>query len=185
MKIIFLASLMIKLTFQIKWGSCPTPTRKASFDKAQFIGIWYDSRRYKNVPWETRDCPQVKYTSRSDGKLTAFNSQYSISNDKYYDTTGTLDFTDGAKGTMTKSNWINGDFQVLDTDYTGYAIIYSCNKFLWFWRAENAWIFTRTKPATVANLDNYFTILNGKVDSFASGDFKDPNQSVSCKYLSS
>ena len=184
MKTIILFSLLMSLSDQkIKWGSCPTVVTATSFDKTTYVGDWYTTRRSKGVPWENKDCPLSQYSLRTDGKIAALNSQYSISDDKITETSGILEFTNGAKGKMTRSRWISGNYHVLETDYTGYSIVYSCTRFL-FLRFEHAWFLTRSKAPTTATLDSYYDTLNGKVDTFSDDGFEDPDHSATdCKYL--
>ena len=182
---LFAIALLVASTFQIRFGSCPTPSGIASFNVNNFLGVWYIVREQKGYPYNTRDCPQAKYTLRTDGKVTALNSDYNIGKDKLVDTTGTIEFTDGSKGTIKKSLWlITGNFQVLDTDYTNYLIIYSCSSAWSLFNFQWAWILTRTKNPPAATIDTYFQKLKDKVDWFSADDFKDPQQGGSCKYIS-
>jgi len=38
-----------------------------------------------------------------------------------------------------------GDYWLLDTDYTGYAIVYTCSDVLGLFKSEFAWLLTREK----------------------------------------
>ena len=37
---------------------------------------------------------------------------------------------------------VDGDYEILDTDYDSYAVVYSCSQFLFF-KYELGWILTR------------------------------------------
>ena len=60
----------------------------------------------------------------------------------------------------------NTHYQVLDTDYDNYAIVYQCTKnypkFLNF-RNDDVHIFTRTETVTDANMTTYKSTAESKV----------------------
>lgn len=62
-----------------------------------------------------------------------------------------------------------GDYQVLDTDYTSYSLVYGCDNWGLF-HTKQAWILGRTQTLTQATIDSIKATLQAKVGNFYSAD---------------
>ena len=126
----------------ISSGACPNPTLKANFDATKYMGLWYEQMRDGGMPWEFNDCQQARYSLNADGTVAVRNSQYNPKTDQVEVTPATATF-DGARGSVKFFEYAPaGDYEVLDTDYTNYAIVYSCSNF-YLGKAEYIWVLTR------------------------------------------
>ncbi|XP_014356032.2 bilin-binding protein [Papilio machaon] len=112
-------------------GPCPTVKPKENFDFSAYQGTWYEIARYPNAGEEgTRGkCTVAEYTVFGDsGKVR--NSHVVDGIQSFID--GDLTLVGPARvmltytfGGLSKNSYLT----VLDTDYTNYAIGYSCKYF--------------------------------------------------------
>ena len=129
---------------------CPNPELLEDFDKDAYLGVWYELRRAKNIPFETGECVTAQYSLRDDGYIRVENTQYY----GYY--TGE-DSYQGGEAQAWINSWvegmlyvtfffdIGGRYKILDTDYTSYVVVYNCDNFLanMFLAAEYSWVLVR------------------------------------------
>ena len=125
------------------FGRCPSPSLQSGFDVSQYVGTWYEIARDKNIPFEYGDCTQARYASLGGSKISVHNS---LENPN----TGAVDSAyasakcDGAHCHVKFFLFYSGDYRVVATDYTSYAIVYSCTDFIFF-KSENVWILSRSE----------------------------------------
>ena len=163
------------------WGRCPSPTLQSGFDISQYVGTWYEIARDKNIQFEYGDCVQARYAELPDGKISVHNS---LENPN----TGSVDSAyasakcKGAHCHIKFFLFYSGDYRVISTDYTSFAIVYSCFDLL-FGKSENVWILSRTQSlssaaltaaqniittSTAYSLDNlYYTVQGGSCAYFS------------------
>ena len=149
-------------------NQCPRTALVANFDSSKYLGVWYEMYRAKSVPFETGECVTAQYSLKPDfflGKnvVNVQNIQYftdisekNLINGKAFQNT----FTPG-KLYVSFFAEFGGDYRILDTDYTSYAIVYSCSTIfagsISF--AEYAWVLTRN-PLTSS--DPAFATITAK-----------------------
>ena len=87
--------------------------------------MWHEQKRDKSILYEYGDCVQAGYSRRPDGLINVHNSQLN----------SFLGQVDGVKGSAECNGskckvgfflFRDGDYQIIDTDYTNYAVVYSC-----------------------------------------------------------
>ena len=165
------------------WGGCPSPTLVSNFDASQYLGVWYEQARDKHAFFEDDDCTTTEYTTRTDGKVGVLNTQFNLKKQKFSQAKGTAKFK-GARGSVTfpVKYWFDtdGDYRVLDTDYTSYSIVYSCSDFLNIAGIEYVWILTRDETITDTTLDTLKAKLWAKRKSYGASSFKYPKQGGTC-----
>ena len=132
-----------------------------SLNLNRYLGNWFELARAKSIPFQKGDCTQATYSLNDDGSVRVNNIEVVDGKQK------------GVVGRATKTNnefrfkisfsdtfWGNlfkGDYQVADTDYENYAIIYSCTNLL-FAKSEFYWILSRTREVseeTLVELTSY------------------------------
>jgi len=165
---------------KLSFGRCPEPSLKAGFDKTQYIGVWYEYARDKSILFEYGDCSQAYYTARSDGLIGVQNSQ--SFNNKIDQVKGDAK-CNGAHCKVKFFLFRNGDYRVLDTDYTTYSVVYSCSTFLWFIRTEYIWILTRDPQPADAVVTAAKGVMSSKVSHYTSSSHEYPRQGGTCDYL--
>ena len=82
-------------------GYCPNPELVADFDPDAYLGVWYELRRDKDIPFETGECVTAEYSLNDNGTVR-------VSNTQFY---GYFDGSDGYQGGVGEAqvnNWISG-----------------------------------------------------------------------------
>ena len=166
----------------ISSGQCPTPTLKASFDAVKYMGLWYEQARDGGMPWESNDCQQARYSLNTDGTVAVKNSQYDPVADQVDVATATATF-DGAKGAVRFFEYAPaGDYEVLDTDYSTFAIVYSCSSY-YLAKAEYIWVLTREQFVDDTLMFSALQTIRNKVPNYDQTSIRRTTHGGSCKYL--
>ena len=109
------------------WGWCPTPSLQSSFDISQYTGVWYEHARDKNALFEYGECAQGGYSANPDGTVNVHNSLLNPYTKKVDEVFGSaLCQGPNCKVGFGFFFFRNGDYRVVATDYTSYAVVYSC-----------------------------------------------------------
>lgn len=162
--ILFLACLAV-VSCGFKWGGCPTYTRNMeSFDITRYTGKWYEIAREKSTPFQKGDCTTAQYSQNEEGSVTVLNTEL-LPNGQYQSAQGKaistsdpfrfkVSFSDSFFGKLFK-----GDYQVVETDYDNFSIVYSCTDLL-VGRIEYYWLLSRNP-----HIESDFTVSMLKVVS--------------------
>ena len=136
-----------------------------NFDPSQYMGTWYEQFRSKDMRFEKYDQVQARYSLNPDQSVTVVNSQFNTDKN-FVDAIKGKAFFNGAQGSV-KFFWYvpGGDYRVVDTDYTNYAIVYSSYRILGLIKQEHAWILTRDRFPSEQLLEKAMGILTSKVPS--------------------
>ena len=186
-----LASLAAQTLAVKSFGRCPKPTLQSDFDISQYVGTWYEIARDKTLPFEYGDCVKVQYASLGGNLISVHNSQLNP-------TTGAIDSIYGkakCSGAQCNVNFFvfklhklnkhafvfyTGDYRVLSTDYSTYAIVYSCTNYL-IAKTEAVWILSRTETLDAATLATAQSIITSMTD-YSLDNFYYTVQGGSCTY---
>ena len=76
----------------------------------------------------------------------------------------------------------DGDYQVLDTDYTNYSVVYSCDTWFFFFRYEVVWALTRTQFPSASVVSNYDQVIRDKAPFYSFDNFYYTKQGGNCIY---
>jgi len=76
-----------------------------------------------------------------------------------------------------------GDYQVLDTDYTNFSVVYSCKTWFFFFRNENMWALTRSQTPSAGVVSNYEQVIRDKAPFYSFSNFYNTKQGGSCQYI--
>ncbi|XP_055639230.1 lazarillo protein-like isoform X1 [Toxorhynchites rutilus septentrionalis] len=157
-------------------GPCRELPVVENFNLTQYMGSWYEIKRYENINQPNAECVTAQYTlNMTSSEVTVENTMKQLPNRNPLVARGRAITSPSANGRAmlnvrfdnTPPNIEDSDYWVLGTDYTNYALVWSCrgnNSH----SVESAWVLSRTPV-----LDNmshvYVNILIGthlKPDSF-------------------
>ena len=152
------------------WGWCPDMTTKSGFDLNQYLGVWHEQVRDKLILYEYGECVQAGYSRRDDGLITVFNSQLNGFSNTIDSVKGTAE-CDGSKCKVGFFLFRDGDYQIIDTDYTNFAVVYGCKSYLFF-RFENTWALTRAATPSGSVVSQYEQVIRDKVSFYSFDNFR-------------
>ena len=125
------------------------------------MGRWYEQARDKDFLFERGTCSFAEYAHLDNGHVSVANSEkrsgkFTVANADavFHDDSGQA-YLDVSFSKLAPSF----PYQVLDTDYETYSIIYGCGGLSSLFSVENVWIMTRDQVAS----DDLLATLKGKV----------------------
>ena len=131
------------LLFRTLNGTCLRTESLTEFDVAKFKGVWYELQRDKDISFESGECVTAQYGDDSRG--------VSVENTEYFPATDSKIKINGFALASTFRNglievyffFFPADYRVIATDYTSYAIVYSCTMIGPIKYPEFSWLLTR------------------------------------------
>ncbi len=129
-----MATLGAFVSADIRFGSCPSVTVEENFDIESYTGKWYEIYRDRTFFWSTGgDCVTAEYTLQDDGStVTVDNSQMSILF-RYrgsFEGEATCESSGNCYVSFFGGSVDSPNYQVIDTDYTTYTLIFGCSDML-------------------------------------------------------
>ena len=126
--LVFITYLATRVTV----GSCPNPALVENFNPESYLGIWYELRRDKEIVFETGECVTAQYSLNDNGTVKVDNSQwfgYYDNSDAYERAIGGAQINSWRSGLLYVYffAYLGGGYRILDTDYTSYSVVYSCD----------------------------------------------------------
>lgn len=145
-------------------GVCPNPypAVQQNFDIARYMGKWYEYVRFPNVQEGysvNSRCVNANYTLNADGTVGVVNRAlnprmyFGIECPRLFfkqrELAGVATIPDNNNAARLRVQFnpraapgdLGGMYDVLETDYVSYAVVYSCDENA----TENMWILTRGK----------------------------------------
>ena len=134
-------------------GGCPDYNVVSGFQAEAYLGKWYELARSEGTSWfQSGECDTAEYTKRDDGYLGIDNSEHKTSSKGLKPRThaeAQARFKDGdeskaalqVKFSPFQPGWF--PYNVLETDYEFYAVIYACSDVAGQVKFENAWVLSR------------------------------------------
>lgn len=184
------------------WGWCPifkpdtTREDTKDFEVADYAGTWYEIKRDKDV-WYEKDTTCVTATYTYNPKWwkpypVRVNNRNTMSDD----VGGEISSSDGRawarcnkKGNCHVKFWWypEGNYQVLDTDFNTYSLVYGCDNWFGIFHTNQAWILSRATTLSSSDVTTLTDLLKEKVkdkDYPVDEQWEDTVQGGSCNYPS-
>ena len=153
------------------------------FTLAPFMGTWYEQKRTNNIKVET-EYVQENYHLNPDNTVNVYTTQYDDAKNKLGEITQKLYLDNGPAGYV-KFKWFlpKGNYQVVATDYTNYAVVYTETRMALFWSFKGAWIMTRDKNPSAELVKKAQDLLLERVPEMRGQTFHNTRQGDASKYL--
>ncbi|KAJ2953455.1 hypothetical protein O0L34_g1049 [Tuta absoluta] len=146
-------------------GQCdPNITVVANFSAADYLGTWHLIETYHSQ-FQVGDCNDATYSLNDDGSVLVFNTE--VINQRLDSITGRAVVVDNAKLSVTfPTAPFATDYWVLDTDYTSFALVYSCvnlpnnQQQVWSWKMSRTRSLTPAANERINQKVNDVRVLN-------------------------
>jgi len=141
---------------QIRTGNCPKPATQPNFDASRYVGLWYEVARTP-TPFEIGlKCITAEYGLLPNGSVSVLNSGRKTNGD-ISQTAGIANVPNPEEPAKLEVNFPQsptpGPYWVLETDYTGYSVVFSCTNLGSIGRSQDAFVLSRT-PSISSSLLN-------------------------------
>ncbi|XP_062548623.1 apolipoprotein D-like [Armigeres subalbatus] len=147
-------------------GGCPDYVPITKFDRNKFLGTWYEVERYFTVSEVATKCVSATYELMPDGKIYVRNALTNRFNNVERIISGVMvppgKSKDGKYTVLYQSfpyNY-NASFMILDTDYTNFAVIYSCSTIGPVGHTVSAWVLARERLPAGPALQRAYGVLD-------------------------
>ena len=156
-----LALLVVFCSAGTRIGKCPaTYETKQNFDLASYVGDWYQLARDKAVLYGRGECSTATYVPDVQRPDEAFvlNQQRKTKTDetKEFPIFGKVKPTgESGRFELTFSTvFAKGTYDVLETDYKTYSVVYTCGTVAGFITTERVWILSREPSLSQGKIDD-------------------------------
>ncbi|KAK6182879.1 hypothetical protein SNE40_010464 [Patella caerulea] len=146
-KLIVLVSVCLVTVFAQKFGfgSCPNAKPLAQLDINRYLGKWYEIYKFNSFFEINQECITANYSIKADGHIKVFNR--GTTNGKEVSAVGDAYLPNATLPAQLAVRFATGapygPYWVLDTDYTNYSVVFSCEALTGLAHAEFAWILSR------------------------------------------
>ncbi|KAK2712400.1 hypothetical protein QYM36_011173 [Artemia franciscana] len=134
---------------------CPDVITKPDFDLTMYVGDWYEIQRTDDAFQSDAKCVRARYAALEEpGTFSVLNSGVT-GNGTYISIIGVgiqTNASEPASLTVTLPGLPPGSYLVLDTDYTSFATVYSCDETL-EGKIEQGRLYSRNKTLHQDQID--------------------------------
>ncbi|XP_071128054.1 apolipoprotein D-like [Mytilus edulis] len=171
-KLVCLLCVLVPIFGQVtRPGVCPNVRPQPGFDLNRFLGQWYESEKFFFIPEIGLRCNSALYTLTGNGAVSLVISGIETSTGMVRSVSGTgisASPIDPGRFVFQFSPVAPPEpYWVLDTDYEGYSVVYSCRQ-EGFQKIESAFILTRARtglPAAI-RIQLYSKLLASGINAF-------------------
>jgi len=182
---IFIVSI-VAIRCDINLGRCqPIQREMKSFDLNRYLGQWRELAHSKSIPFQSGECTQANYSLNEDGTVRVYNTE--VVNGHLKGAIGRAEPTENPfqlKVSFSDSFWgklFKGDYQVVDTDYETYTVVYSCTNLI-FAKNEFVWILSRTGEVSAERFEQLTNYVEKKLSISKNTLHVSDQSEEACKY---
>lgn len=146
--LLFLILINLNASFShISMGRCPTLVHlDSTFNRKAYEGVWYEQVRNSDFFIEKGECAIDDLKILNDNEFSVLNTEISKEDGSLVERHANMKLYDQKKpfnyGIKFFDLQPRADYQIFDTDYDKYAIVYSCTNLV-FAKYELIWIMSR------------------------------------------
>ncbi|XP_047476192.1 apolipoprotein D-like [Penaeus chinensis] len=166
------AVLSVTSSQEIFFGSCPKQDVVQNFDLNSYLGKWYEIEKYFAIFELGGKCITADYSLLPNGNVKVVNTQTNALTGKVNSIEGEAVLADPASGEAKlvvsfspfggATAGGNSNYWVLDTDYTSYAIVWSCSFDIKLANAQILWILMRDQNPDPQRLNYVKTLIRNR-----------------------
>jgi len=167
MIIVVLVSLVAAVQAGVfSFGGCPDLRGVENFETEQYLGTWYEYSNTFEIFQIGGKCVRATYTDKA-GNVRVLNEQVDKRSGSYKSITGSArQELNSTRGELivsfdTVPEFATGsspNYLVLDTDYTSFALVYSCTNLPFnVLKTESVWVLTREQQPAQALVDQVYS----------------------------
>ncbi|KAK2714413.1 apolipoprotein D-like isoform X2 [Artemia franciscana] len=137
-------------TLALASAICPNIVTKPDFDYTQYAGDWFEISRIENVFQYQMYCVRARYEGTEEPGVVSVYNVATRPSGEFTSISGSASAPNAsAPGTLVVEfpGQPNGNYWVLDTDYTNWAAVYSCDSILGL-TVQFGWILARENAVT-------------------------------------
>ncbi|ESO82949.1 hypothetical protein LOTGIDRAFT_197767 [Lottia gigantea] len=127
-------------------GPCPKTQPQKHLDLTKYLGKWYELYKLPNLFENKQECVTANYSMKADGHIKVLNS--GIEEGKTVFAEGDAYRPDNNNESILSVRFAAGTpyapYWVLDTDYTSYSLVFSCEQLGSFAHVKFLWLLSRT-----------------------------------------
>ena len=170
-----LISVMISQAYSaVSFGSCATDPIIADFDASKYVGKWYEVERVDYIFEANLQCVTAEYGGINATFVSVKNGGLNINTQQFDYINGYAYVPNVAEPSKLKvvlpiivANTTlfenTGNYNVWQTDYTQYSVVYSCKQVIpKVLKYEIVWLLSRTKTLDQQLVQNLKQILKDK-----------------------
>ncbi|XP_076466201.1 apolipoprotein D-like [Babylonia areolata] len=160
--IVLSACVMAAMAQSPSFGGCPTVPAQTTFDLNRYLGYWYEIYVFP-THFEKGKCTRAKYSLKDDGHIEVYNRGLENGTEVRAVGDAYCPNTDHPANLLVRfaAGTPYGKYNVIDTDYDTYTLIYSCESILGVAHIEFAWILARERQINQTLTDRLMNELKG------------------------
>lgn len=154
---------------------CPKQKVVQNFQANEYLGLWYENRKYFAIFQAGGQCVTATYTDQDNGLIGVENAMINFigkeqtvnGQAKLADPTSTearlsVSFTSTTPYADTADTVTDANYLVLDTDYSTYSVVWSCTDFKWLFNKQFLWILTRERNPPASVLETALNVVTNR-----------------------
>eukprot|EP00354_Favella_ehrenbergii_P012119 CAMPEP_0170460476 /NCGR_PEP_ID=MMETSP0123-20130129/6814_1 /TAXON_ID=182087 /ORGANISM="Favella ehrenbergii, Strain Fehren 1" /LENGTH=211 /DNA_ID=CAMNT_0010725399 /DNA_START=19 /DNA_END=654 /DNA_ORIENTATION=+ len=169
------ATLALTAEAGYRWDGCPTDFKpmEGPLDMDRYAGKWYEIARDKWYLFEIfQMCGNYEYSTKEDGSYQVVYNRWTPQGD-WSDSRADVSPSKNVDGAAICVDFDQAPdyadiptYQVVDTDYETYSIIYQCDDKQWWGTYDSVWILSRERSMDDVKLGQLVATVAERIPSY-------------------